>query len=93
MSRLLNLFLYLLYLFSQQGFCGLFEVICLLDLDVHGRCVCKLLFVFYHLQLLADAQEEYNKHQKGKTLLNLVVIGKLVLTAVTNHMQPSEEEE
>ena len=69
------------------------EVICLLNLDVHGRCVCKLLSVFYHLQLLADAQEEYDKHRKGKTLLNLVVIGKLVFKAVINHMQPSEQKE
>lgn len=65
----------------------------MLDLDAHGRCACKLLCVFYHLQLLADAQEEYDKHQKGKTLLNLVVIGKLVFTAVINLMQPSEQKE
>ena len=53
---------------------------------IHCKCVFKLLSVFYHLQLFADAQEEYDKHQKGKTLLNLVVIGKLVFTTVINHI-------
>jgi len=43
--------------------------------------------------LLADAEKEYDIHQKGKTLLNLVVIGKLVFTTVINHMRPTEQKE
>lgn len=39
-------------------------------------CVCcDLKCVLFFHQLLAEAHEEYHKRRKGKTLLNLVVIG------------------
>lgn len=78
-------FLYF-FLFPLEGFCDLFAFVSLLDLEINGKCLYKRLSVVYHLQLLADAQEEYDKDQKGKTLLNLVVIGKCLFVVVINYM-------